>query len=174
MSRPRAPHAGSAGLQPAQAALTTKKRNLPHWQLGGSTYFLTFRLQSGVKPNLDSGERHIVKRAILHWHQQKWRVHVLTVMPDHTHVLASPLVSGPNEWYSLSGILHSVKRHSAHRINKTRGRQGKLWQAETYDRIVRDEAEFDEKAQYILHNAVKSGLTEDPWDYDGLWCESME
>ncbi len=121
----------------------TKKRNLPHWQLGGSSYFLTFRLQSGVKPQLDSGERSVVKRAILHWHQVKWHVHVLTVMPDHAHVLASPLQSAPTEWHSLSTILHSVKRHSARRINQARARQGKLWQAETYDRIVRDGAEFD-------------------------------
>ena len=119
------------------------------------------------------GERAVVKRAILHWHQEKWRVHVLTVMPDHAHLLASPLLSGPNEWYSLSGIMHSVKRHSARQINLVRGRQGKLWQAETYDRLVRDEAEFDGKSRYVLANALRRGLAEDPWKYDGFWCESM-
>ncbi len=173
VKRASSSRSGSAGLQPARSTLTTKKRNLPHWQLGGSTYFLTFRLHSGVRPSLGIGERAVVKRAILHWHREKWRVNVLTVMPDHAHVLASPLIFGPNEWYSLSGIMHSVKRHSARRINQARGRRGKLWQAETYDRIVRDEAEFDEKAQYILHNAVKGGLTDEPWEYDGFWCESM-
>lgn len=148
----------SAGLQPAQATLKTAKRNLPHWQLGGSTYFLTFRLHSSVSPHLNMGERAGVKHAILHWHHKKWRVHVLTVMPDHAHVLASPLQSAPTEWYSLSAILHSVKWHSARQINLVRERRGKLWQAETYDRIVRDEAEFDEKSQYILVNALKRGL----------------
>ena len=164
---------GSAGLQPAQATLTIKKRNLPHWQQGGSTYFLTFRLRTDVKRALGARERAVVKDAILFWHQEKWRVHALTVMPDHARVLASPLLSGPNEWYSLSGIMHSVKRHSARQINVARGRQGKLWQAETYDRIVRDEAEFDEKSRYILANSLKRGLVEDPWEYDGFWCESM-
>ena len=115
----------------------------------------------------------MVKDAILFWHPKKWRAHVLTVMPDHAHVLALPLISGPNEWYSLSGIMHSIKGHSARQINVLRERQGKLWQAETYDRIVRDEAEFGEKAQYILTNALKRGLVVDPREYDGLWCESM-
>ena len=173
INRPSPKHAGSAGLKPAQENLTINRRNLPHWQLGGSTYFLTFRLHPSVRLNLSRSERAVVKKAVLHWHQIKWRVHVLTVMPDHAHVLASPLPSGSSEWYSLSGILHSVKRHSARQINLVRGRQGRLWQAETYDRIVRDEAEFDEKAQYILTNALKRGLVENPWAYDGLWCESM-
>ncbi len=164
---------GSAGLQPAKSTLTTKKRNLPHWQLGGSAYFLTFHLHASVRANLSRRERAVVKEAVLHWHQVKWRVHVLTVMPDHVHVLASPLQSASAEWYSLSGIMHSVKRHSARQINLVRERQGRLWQAETYDRIVRDEAEFDEKSQYILANALKRGLVEDPWKYDGFWCESI-
>ena len=164
---------GSAGLKPVQATLTSTKRNLPHWQYGGSTYFLTFRLHPRAGAHLNARERAEVKRALLHWHQKRWRVHVLTVMPDHTHVLASPLQSAPAEWYSLSAILHSVKRHSARQINQARGRQGRFWQTETYDRIVRDEAEFDEKAQYILYNALKRGLVENPWEYDGFWCEAI-
>jgi hypothetical protein len=39
---------------------------------------------------------------------------------------------------------------------------------------VRDQAEFDEKARYILNNAVKAGLVEDGWNYDGFWSESEE
>ena len=173
MRRKEPLHSGSAGLHPAQATLAIKKRNLPHWQLGGSTYFLTFRLHSGVWPNLSVEERAVVKHSILFWHQKRWHVHVLSVMPDHAHVLASPLQSAPTEWYSLSAILHSVKRHSARRINHARGRLGKLWQSESYDRIVRDEAEFDEKSRYVLANALRRGLAEDPWKYDGFWCESM-
>ncbi len=118
-------------------------------------------------------ERALVKQAILHWHREKWHVHVLTVMPDHVHVLATPLEAAPATWHSLSEIMHSVKRHSARKVNQFRRRRGKLWQAETYDRIVRDEEEFDEKSHYILSNALKRGLTEDAWEYDGFWCESM-
>lgn len=160
-------------LQPARSALTTKKRNLPHWQLGGSAYFLTLHLHASVGSNLNIGERAKVKQALLYWHRVKWHVHVLTVMPVHAHVLASPQQCSATEWYSLSSILHSVKRHSARQINLGRGRQGNLWQAETYDRIVRDEAEFDEKSQYILANALRRGLVEDPWEYDGFWCDAM-
>ena len=41
---------GSTGF-PACAQedeLSISRRNLPHWQLPGSTYFVTFRLKSGI------------------------------------------------------------------------------------------------------------------------------
>ena len=35
------------------------------------------------------------------------------------------------------------------------------------------QAEFDEKCDYILGNAARTGLSQDALSYDGLWCESM-
>jgi len=170
--------------------LTITRRRLPHWQLGGSTYFITFRLKgtaagrAGSQPAsgrtasqpvspLSRDERDIVKQDILHWHGTRWTVHVLTVMPDHIHILATPLEESPGSWFSLSSILHSIKFGSALKVNRLRGRRGSLWQSESFDRIVRDEKEFDEKAAYILGNAVKAGLAQDGWEYDGFWCEGM-
>ena len=36
-----------------------------------------------------------------------------------------------------------------------------------------DQAEFDEKLQYMLNNPVKRGLVDDPWAYDG-WYYNVE
>jgi len=183
-------------------SLHTTRRNLPHWQAGGSTYFITFHLKGSLdspphgsagfqpaqaptgaspshrataaQPALAPKERQIVKESILHWQGVKWTVHALTVMPDHTHILATSQEKSEGEWHSLSDILHSVKRHSARQINHLRGRRGSLWQPESFDRIVRDEEEFDEKANYILSNAVNAGLVEDGWLYDGFWCEGVQ
>jgi putative transposase len=124
---------------------------------------------------LEAHERAMVKSEVLFWHRKKWRTHALTVMPDHVHLLATPLQARKNRWYSLAEILHSVKRRSSRSINASRGRSGGLWQSESgFDRIVRDEKEFQEKLDYILNNAVVRGLVTDPWQYDGFWCESME
>jgi REP element-mobilizing transposase RayT len=116
----------------------------------------------------------VVRDDILFWHGSRWTVHALTVMPDHVHILASPLEMAPGRWHSLSTILRSVKCGAALKINRMRGRRGALWQAESFDRIVRDEREFDEKANYILSNAVKAELVKDGWEYDGLWCPGMD
>lgn len=108
-----------------------------------------------------------------HWDDSKWFVMAAVVMPDHVHVLAQPLTKSDGGVFDLAEILHSVKRHSARIINKRRGKQGPFWQDERYDRIVRDEAEFLEKWNYIRNNPVKAGLAGDPEDYPWLYVRQM-
>ena len=122
---------------------------------------------------LSRRERDIVKREVLYWHGRKWTVHALTVMPDHVHVLATPLEASPGRWFPLSEIVRSIKVGSAFTINRGRGSKGALWQSESFDRIVRDDREFHEKEGYVIENALRAGLVEDPWQWDGLWHPSM-
>lgn len=70
--------------------------------------------------------------------------------------------------------MHSVKYGSALEINRLRGRKGSLWLSESFDRIVRDEPEFDQKATYILDNASAASRVFDALDWDGLWGQWME
>ena len=122
---------------------------------------------------LCQAERQIVKNEILFWADRKWTVHALTVMPDHAHVLATPLEASPGRWFPLSEIVRSTKAGSAVTINRGRGSKGALWQSESFDRIIRDDREFHEKEGYVIENAVRAGLVEDPWQWDGLWHPSM-
>jgi REP element-mobilizing transposase RayT len=156
--------------------LTISRRALPHWQAGGATYFIDFRLCPDASRTgaLSPQERAIVKEAILFWHAKKWTVHLLTVMPDHVHILATPLQRNPRKWVPLPEIIHSIKRRSSREINKARGCEGALWQSERWDRVVRNEREYDGAALYILNNALNAGLVKDPWEYDGLWCEGQD
>jgi len=62
-----------------------------------------------------------------------------------------------------------VKRFSIYQINRLRATKGSLWQDERYDRIIRDEAEFLEKWNYIRNNPMKAGLSEYPEDYPWLY-----
>jgi putative transposase len=119
-------------------------------------------------------ERQIVKQDVLFWHKTKRHVHAVTVMPTHVHVLATPLEAREGEWYSLSEILHSVKRASARHVNRLRGTEGPLWLGESYDHMIRNETEWSAAFDYILGDAPEDGFTDDPYDYDGFWCEGME
>ncbi|MAU00364.1 MAG: hypothetical protein CL608_24750 [Anaerolineaceae bacterium] len=56
--------------------------------------------------------------------------------------------------------MHSLKRYTAVEANKVLGRQGQFWQHESYDHIVRDEAELQRIRQYVLNNPVKAGLVD--------------
>jgi REP element-mobilizing transposase RayT len=157
---------GGTGFQPVQAFQCTK-RNLPHWQLPGSVYFITWRCLRGK--TLSPEERTVTLSAIRHWHLIKWQLYAAVVMPDHVHVLAQPLIRPTGGAFNLAEILHGVKRFSARKINQEREVQGSLWQDECFDRIVRDDAEFLEKWQYIRNNPLKTGLAPSPEEYPWLY-----
>ncbi|MBL8745133.1 MAG: class I tRNA ligase family protein [Phycisphaerae bacterium] len=159
VSTPSTDPASSAGIS---EALTIHRRHLPHWQMGGSVYFVTFRIKSGT---LSDAERLIVLDACSFWHGERAAVHLVTVMPDHVHLLITPLKRPDGMWEPLPELVQSIKRHSAREIDKSRGVEGTLWQEEYFDRIVRDADEFAEKWNYMVFNPVKAGLVKTPQDY---------
>lgn len=152
---------------PVSSELQVTRRNLPHWQLGGASYFVTFRVKQG---RLSEQERRLVLAACLHWHERKWRLYAVVVMPDHVHLLVQPLPRGKNKWHALGAILHSVKSYAAHQIQKRRKRVGSIWLDESFDRIVRNDAEFREKLLYMAHNPIKEGLARAEGEYPYFWC----
>jgi REP element-mobilizing transposase RayT len=133
------------------------RRNLPHWQIEGSTYFLTFRTAGTI---LDIDERLTVLGHITSGDNQFYRLAASVVMPDHCHLLLRPLPE-----YSLSRVMKGIKGVSARLINQQRGSQWQVWQDESYDSIVRDWKEFEEKLVYILENPVRAGLVRAPEEY---------
>jgi REP element-mobilizing transposase RayT len=141
------------------------RRNLPHFQTAGASYFLTWRCRPGI--TLSPGGRTITLNAIRHRHGLKWDVIAAVVMPDHVHVLATPLGKGDGA-YDLAEILHSVKSFSAHQISKPNRRTGPVWLDKTYDRIVRNEAELEEWYDYIRNNPIRAGLVQTTTDYPWL------
>jgi REP element-mobilizing transposase RayT len=122
------------------------RRKLPHWRMEGAVYFLTWRLNQ-KQSELVPAERDLVVLTLRHFHNERYRLHGYVVMNDHVHILVEPM-----EGHELSSITHSWKSFAAHELQKKLGRKGAIWQDESFDRIVRDETEFLEKAQYIQNN----------------------
>ncbi|MCH7720990.1 MAG: transposase, partial [Planctomycetes bacterium] len=144
------------------------RRNLPHIQTPGKIYFVTFRVKGDQK--LSPNEREIILQACRFWDGKKIHLHACVIMPDHVHLLFAPQEVQPGQWASLGEILHSIKRYSAREINKLRACTGPLWLDESFDRIVRNEKEFCEKADYIANNPIKEGLVGDE-PYEWWWDE---
>ncbi len=157
---------GGTGFQPVQSELLVTRRNLPHWQAGGSIYFVTFRT-AGL--DLNRAARELVLDACRHFDGQRYTLWAAVVMPDHVHLLLQPHDIEQGKWWPLSSILHSLKSFTAKEINKLLHRQGSVWQDESFDRIVRDEEEFLEKWNYIRNNPVAKGLCEVPEQWDGFY-----
>ncbi len=108
----------------------------------------------------------------IHYREQAlnhYRLHAYVVMPNHVHLLITPLVL-------VSRIMHSLKKGTAREGNRALGLTGPFWQDESYDRLVRNDTEFDRIADYIENNPVKPGLAatvEDfLWSSGGPICQS--
>jgi putative transposase len=94
-----------------------------------------------------------------------YELHAFVVMPNHVHLLITPTMALPKLTRSLKGI-------TAKRANQILGLTGTaFWNEESYDRLVRDKAEFDRIRGYIEQNPVRAGLvrqaTEFRWSSSG-------
>ena len=143
------------------------KRKLPHWEKEGACYFITYRTKEGI--SLPEKARDVVLENWKHWSGQRYDLWQVVVMPDHVHLLLSPLAKQDGAYWTLSEILHTAKSYTANRINNIMGRAGPLWQDERFDHIVRNPASFEEKWHYIRQNPCKAGLAGRPTDYPWLY-----
>jgi len=190
------------------------RRNLPHWEQPGATYFLTFRLGDSLPAGLlrelqiqraawlrvhqlddrcslndldpilckeyhrrftakehrwlDEGHGRCLLRqpdlrthvtdALLHFDDDRYLLDEFVVMPNHVHALVLPLGN-----HSRSDITASWKKFAARQINAALRESGTLWQAETYDHVVRDIEQLRSYRQYIAANPVKARLRTDDY-----------
>jgi len=141
-------------------AFERRKRHLPHWEAPGETYFITFCLAR--PPAVDLTEDRfasLVVTALRHFDGSRYVLYDYFVMPDHVHCILQPTVAdGRTE--PLSGIMQSLKGWLARQINAAAGRRGKLWQTETYDHLLRNVEDYEEKSAYILENPFRRGLVQ--------------
>jgi REP element-mobilizing transposase RayT len=86
-------------------------------------------------------------------HGVDYHLDVWVIMPNHWHALLQPT---PGR--ELGRILRSWKGASAREINRKLGREGPLWQAESFDHIVRSESHRDHFRSYIASNPGKARL----------------
>jgi REP element-mobilizing transposase RayT len=138
------------------------QRRLPHWRLSGSVYFVTWRLHPD-QPVLPPEERELVRSAIFYFDRQRYALFSWVVMQNHVHVIIRPWKN-----YHLQDIVYSRKSYSANILQGKFGRRNRIWQDEYFDRIIRDEAEFLEKVQYILNNPLKTWPDIEKYEWVGF------
>ena len=91
--------------------------------------------------------RKIVEDTLRHDDGVKYRFKDFVVMPNHVHVLVTPL-----DAHTLSDSMQEWKSVSSHRINKALGRKGEFWQKESFDHIVRSAEQLEKFRRYIQNN----------------------
>jgi REP element-mobilizing transposase RayT len=135
------------------------RRHLPHLDAAEATYFVTFRARRVLPPEA----RDAVLAEIRALGADAIHLDAAVVMPDHVHIIFRLSAD-----VALSRVLKLLKGRSARRINQLMGRDGSLWIDESFDHVIRSEAEFEEKLEYVRQNPVKKGLVKSPANYKWL------
>ena len=173
------------------------KRRLPHWDIVEQPLFVTFRLHGSLPANrvfppaglVSAGKAFVAVDRLLDASANgplflrrpeiaemmvaalrhgdcalhRYQLHSFVVMPNHVHLLATPHVLA-TKW------LGPLKGFTAHQANLLLGTRGPFWQEESFDRLVRTDAEFDRIREYIEQNPVKAGLAPTPQEF--LWSSA--
>src|ERR1035437_2674764 len=166
---------------------------LPHFDAPGMRQMITYRLDDAMPanrrheweallaiederekrikiesyPDAGHGECHLrrpeiaalVQENLLRFDGERYRLLAWVVMPNHVHALIETLQT------PLAEILHSWKSFTAKAANHLLEREGEFWQAEYFDRYIRDEDHFGKAARYIEKNPVKAGLAKSPEEW---------
>jgi REP element-mobilizing transposase RayT len=168
----RASRAGFGAPAETSADVSYSKRRLPHFERPWGKYAVAFSTHN--RRQLIPPERDIVLQSVLHAHTHgHYELYAACVMPDHVHLLFEPQIkntdSGKPVFWELSEILQPIKSSTAHRINKTSGTNGRVWEKESFDRLIRSESDLREKFEYICRNPWDAGIAAPAQDYPWLW-----
>jgi REP element-mobilizing transposase RayT len=147
------------------------RRRLPHYQKADRALFVTFRKLN--RDEFPPSARDIVLQHCLHDHGNRFLLHAAVVMPEHVHLLLTPLRDEQGWPYSLPALLKSIKGVSARNVNRLLGNSGPVWQDESFDHVLRSDESFVYKLEYIRDNPVRRGLVSKAEDYPWLWMEKF-
>jgi putative DNA methylase len=145
------------------------RRKLPHYQPAGRRLFITFR--KNTRDPFPPQARNAVLQHCLHDHGNRYQLHAAVVMPEHVHLLLTPLRDEKGWPYGLPAILRLLKGTSARTVNRLASSDGPVWQEESFDHVVRSPESFAEKLEYIRQNPVRRALAAKPEDYPWLWID---
>jgi putative transposase len=127
----------------------------PRDNTGHGCYFIT--ASTFQKQSLFQSDRmaQLFIEVLLNYRRQgKYFLHEFVVMPDHFHLLITPVET-------LERALQLIKGNFSFRARKELGFGGEIWQTSFYDRRVRDMEEYLSFRKYIHLNPVKRGLAEE-------------
>jgi REP-associated tyrosine transposase len=149
-------------LQPLRCLTATP----PRGNTGHGCYFIT--ACTFQKRQLLQSERmmQLFLDVLFHYRQQqKYLLHEFVLMPDHFHLLITPIVT-------LERAMQLIKGGFSFRAKRELGFAYEIWPPSYYDRRVRDAEEFFAFREYIRQNPVKKGLVASAaeYEYGSAWA----
>jgi putative transposase len=125
-----------------------------------STYFVTANVLE--KKSLFQAEKiaNFFVEVLLNYRKEgKYHLHEFVVMPDHFHLIISPLE------ITLERSMQFIKGGFSFRFKRNLKLKRDVWQPSFLDRRVRDSLEYQKYKEYIWQNPVRRGLVKTPEAY---------
>jgi len=111
----------------------------------------------------------ICKSTIHFYDGELYNIICYCIMPNHIHFVFELL----SENKTVGSIMGSIKKFSGENSNILLKQTGPFWQAESFDRLVRDDVELYFTIKYTLLNPVNAGLVKDWKNWEGTYCPEM-
>jgi putative transposase len=95
---------------------------------------------------------------LYHYRGTAYLLHEFAIMPDHIHVLMTPLTS-------LEKAVQFIKGGFSFRAKKELGSNMEVWQKGFQDHRIRDAGDYAEHVRYIHENPIRRHLCERATEY---------
>ena len=116
----------------------------------------------------------IVADTLHFWDNKKIELYAYCIMSNHVHAVFRLFNEGETEVpLYLDKFMQSIKSFSAKKCNSLLGKDGAFWHEESYDRLVRDDAELRRILVYVLNNPVKAGLCKQMKDWKWSYMKEI-
>jgi len=153
------------------------RRRLPHFEKPWAIYAVT--ITTAHRRSLGPQARNIVLNAWRHFHNARYELFAICVMPDHVHALFQPWSKNEasqdeTKFWSLTELMRSLKSFTAREINRADEKVGPVWEKETFDRYIRSDHDLAEKFHYILRNPWDAGVAKQNEEYPWIWTAGDE
>jgi putative transposase len=153
--------------------------NYHRLKIQGGTYFFTVVTEQRqailTQPNMRIALREAIEQVRL---TRPFNIEAWVLLPDHLHAIWT-LPEGDDDFSTRWKIIKQLVTRQcgaeffdATLLNNRRKhkRQSTLWQQRFYERLIRDESDFETHLNYIHFNPVKHGLVEcvKDWQYSSF------
>lgn len=124
----------------------------------GQTYFVTGQTWQRRALFLNGPWAKLFLDTLLHYRPSSYLLHEFVMMPEHFHVLITPV-------RSLERAVQCIKGGFSFRVKRDLKSSMEIWQKSFTDRRIRDEVDYRKHVQYIYSNPVKRKLCASPQEY---------
>ncbi len=123
-----------------------------------------------------------VENSIHYRNNRVYDLYAYCIMSNHVHMVfrhvddqIHKLTAGNRtlEEFPVTDILGNLKKFTARKCNQILERKGAFWQAENFDRLIRDDSELENCILYTLNNPVKTKLISDWRQWPHTYCKPI-